>query len=615
MGLRVLLILRDGGEMCSRCFRNFRARSRTVVAATVGKVQRAPKGLGASWGVVLGEAGVLGGLLWQLAPSHSDLARLWEDWEVMAKGKTSGSRHVEPVDAEQVEEQLRTKRLAARARREERVGRWARALVEKAITAKPPTKRSRSEGPASRTRKEEAVLREELKKDEAEALGRAEKRKGDRHDQGWAPGLWAQVLPGEPGDGPIACSVDERQPQRLLEWFLLMQMECREETVESSDDEIVLAEQLVAEAGQDEVAPNGQLVAMAAVQGFEHRKQTFLAKCDKSSAGEIDEKAREICAELNARPAFFTTSSCSGRAFIWRGDGVKSTECFSRWRVAHDLVDAGYFDLTTLDGAGNGPGNGVGNGAGNGGAPRWRWLRQLATVSSWCRGGAWQGRKHQRQERAELAEKLLESLLVTNMGELMVESDDIHYIPLPMRVDGIRKILGDYRRLSVDISDAAATWLRFEPFILHVCCRDLVAAAALMAAARSVFKNVGLQGFDTSKLIVAIWGDEGLDMPLTSPEGVPLFGDHLWLQSLVNSRHQRNWAKIDRFTAAIRQMEEPVPSGEPNGEAEDKELRHFDVVGDIAIVNVKPKEELSLVGNAILKQDALEGGVDRKWIR
>lgn len=162
-------------------------------------------------------------------------------------------------------------------------------------------------------------------------------------------------------------------------------------------------------------APNGRLGAMAAVQGFEHRKQTFLAKCDKSSAGEIDEKAREICAELNARPAFFTTSSCSGRAFIWRGDGVKSTDCFSRWRVSHDLVDAGYFDLKTLD-AGS-----CGNGAG---APvtRWRWLRQLATVSSWCRGGAWQGRKHQRPERAELAEKLLESPLAeaTEMGRVSV---------------------------------------------------------------------------------------------------------------------------------------------------------------------------------------------------
>lgn len=136
-------------------------------------------------------------------------------------GKMSGSRHVEPVDPEHVEEQLRAKRVAAKARRDERVGRWARALVEKAIT-KPPTKRSRSEGPVSRTRREEAVSREELKKDEAAALSRAEKRKGDRHrEEAWSPDLWAQaqVLPGEPGDGPIACSVDE---------FLLMQIECRE---------------------------------------------------------------------------------------------------------------------------------------------------------------------------------------------------------------------------------------------------------------------------------------------------------------------------------------------------------------------------------------------------
>lgn len=157
--------------------------------------------------------------------------------------------------------------------------------------------------------------------------------------------------------------------------------------------------------------------------------------------------------------------------------------------------------------------------------------------------------------------------------------------------------------MRVFVTGNGVYWLRFEPFILHVCCRDLVAAAALMAAARSVFKNVGLQGLDSSKLIVAIWGDEGLDMPLSGPEGVPLFkSDHGWLKSLVNSRHQRNWAKIDRFTTAIRQMEEPV-SAEPNGDLEDKELRHFDVVGDIAVVNVKPKEELALVGNAILKQD------------
>lgn len=46
------------------------------------------------------------------------------------QGRASGSRHVKPVDPEQEEERLRAKRMATKARRDERVGRWARALVE-----------------------------------------------------------------------------------------------------------------------------------------------------------------------------------------------------------------------------------------------------------------------------------------------------------------------------------------------------------------------------------------------------------------------------------------------------------------------------------------------------
>ena len=152
---------------------------------------------------------------------------------------------------------------------------------------------------------------------------------------------------------------------------------------------------------------------MAAVQGFEHRKRTFLAKCDKSSAGEIDEKAREVCAELNLRPAFFTTSSCAGRAFIWRGDGVKSTECFSRWRVTHDLVEdaSAYFDLSTLEGRSYTPAHGS-SGCFAALAALWRSPKQL-------------GRRHQQPQRAELAEAKLDET-------------------------------------------EACYWLRFEPFILHV---------------------------------------------------------------------------------------------------------------------------------------------------
>eukprot|EP00913_Durusdinium_trenchii_P023022 g21617.t1 len=83
-------------------------------------------------------------------------------------GRASGSRHVKPVDPEQEEERLRAKRMATKARRDE------------PIAPRPPSKRSRSEGPAPRTRKEEVMIREELKKEEAAALGRAEKRKGEQ---------------------------------------------------------------------------------------------------------------------------------------------------------------------------------------------------------------------------------------------------------------------------------------------------------------------------------------------------------------------------------------------------------------------------------------------------
>ena len=193
---------------------------------------------------------------------------------------------------------------------------------------------------------------------------------------------------------------------------------------------------------------------------------------------------------------------------------MKSTECFSRWRVTHDLVEdaSAYFDLSTLEGRSKvtlPAASATSNCCFAALSAMWRSQRTLG-----------QGRKHQQPQRAELAEAKLSE------------------------------------------EDKACYWLRFEPFILHVCCRDLVAAAALMAAARTVFKNVGLQGWGDqskdAKLIVAIWGDEGLDMPLTGPSGLPLFqGQDQWLQSLVNSRHHRNWGKIDRFTAALRQMEEP----------------------------------------------------------
>ena len=114
----------------------------------------------------------------------------------------------------------------------------------------------------------------------------------------------------------------------------------------------------------------------AGVAGFQSRKTTCLSKRDRSSAGRIDPKAVDICAAINARDEYYTTSSCAGRSFLYCGDGIKAHHHFAsnpvskggntlvsndkepsghgffhRFRVSHDIVRGAerYFDFTTLD--------------------------------------------------------------------------------------------------------------------------------------------------------------------------------------------------------------------------------------------------------------------------
>ena len=247
--------------------------------------------------------------------------------------------------------------------------------------------------------------------------------------------------------------------------------------------------------------------------------------------------------------------SCAGRCFLYCGDGIKSwhnygnnkTEgengnvgnnnnesgkklgFFQRYRVNHDLVNEPqrYFNLTTLIG---------GQDLTGGGDP-------IPTI------GQFEGH----QNNANFKEKL--------------EDDSA-------------------------LSFSTPIWLRYEPFILHVMCRSLKAASVLMALARPSFKNVGLTSWNSdskgnddedevnttvnnqqckgggSRYLVAIWGDEGVDMPLSLPTspGVGLYYDPKneastasnadWLAQLVNERHQRNWKKIERFVEEVRSLDD-----------------------------------------------------------
>jgi len=329
-------------------------------------------------------------------------------------------------------------------------------------------------------------------------------------------------------------------------------------------------------------------------QTFQSRKESCLSKRDRSSAGRIDPKVVNICAAINERNEYYTTSSCAGRCFLYCGDGIKSHHHFApaskvldgdeddkqekpsghgffyRFRVSHDIIrDAKrYFNLSTLNS------EALDFDPSGGGDP----VRIIGQY---------------------------DYKLNAEDGEFKdFEDSNVKYM--------------------YAFDPQIPLWLRYEPFILHVMCRSLSAAHALMKAARPAFKNVGLTSWKDgdNKYIVAIWGDEGIDMPLTTPAGRDFLfrGHEEWLKELVNERHLRNWGKIDRFLEVVRSMPiDDVDAGEINSWIQDggylmKESndidhspRRYDVIGDVAQLHSIPgdisEEEIEKIGQSIMSKN------------
>jgi tRNA G37 N-methylase Trm5 len=306
---------------------------------------------------------------------------------------------------------------------------------------------------------------------------------------------------------------------------------------------------------------------------FENAKTQCLGKRDKSFAGRIDPRAVEVCGIINEREDMYTTSSCSGRCFQYMGPGIKSSTEFTRFRISHEKISdpLRYFDLTTIETDPTG-----------GGDP-------IRTI------GQYDYRTTD-----------------TDAGSDDDEADESESLPGSIPADAVK-------------ASDQTVWLRFEPFILHVACRSLAAASTLMNAARPTFKNVGLTTWKESRFLVAVWGDEGLELPLCTPVGVPLHqGDESlsWLASMVNERHERNMAKIHRLCQSLRDMGSPSVDddmegheydlnygftiADTNGNPKDEKVpKSYDVIGDVAYLHVMPElgADAQSVGSAIMKKN------------
>ena len=302
---------------------------------------------------------------------------------------------------------------------------------------------------------------------------------------------------------------------------------------------------------------------------FENAKGQCLGKRDKSFAGRIDPKAVDACGIINEREEMYTTSSCAGRCFMYVGPGIKSSHDFKRFRISHNKIEDPnrFFDLSTIAEDPSG-----------GGDP------------------------------------------IRTVGQYDYKT-----------TDGDTTTADDAQTDNKDDSTSDQTiWLRYEPFILHVACRSLSDASLLMATARPAFKNVGLTHWKERRYLVAIWGDEGLEMPLCTPDGTSLYPPSMrsWLAELVNERQTRNWAKIERFCNSLREMKPfeddadeehalslsnfsvngstgtfDVGVDDNNGGTKRLVPRSFDVIGDVAYLHSMPEGDPEAVGTAIMNKN------------
>jgi tRNA wybutosine-synthesizing protein 3 len=80
---------------------------------------------------------------------------------------------------------------------------------------------------------------------------------------------------------------------------------------------------------------------------FENQKKTFLTKLDKSKKGSIDRRVNKLITLINRLDDYYTTSSCSGRTYLWRGEVKNQVEWL---KITHDLLPNDFFNLEDFQG-------------------------------------------------------------------------------------------------------------------------------------------------------------------------------------------------------------------------------------------------------------------------
>ena len=127
----------------------------------------------------------------------------------------------------------------------------------------------------------------------------------------------------------------------------------------------------------------------------------------------------------------------------------------------------------------------------------------------------------------------------------------------------VRNILSDRDR---DLKGCLV--LKFEPFVLHVQCRDMNSARRVCCVATgSGFRNSGITLGKNGKTVIAVRSTHGLEVPLTDDDGADLVSEDFikFVVSKANLKMEENFKRIEKFERELV-SEFSLPTRPSNGE-------------------------------------------------
>ncbi len=97
-------------------------------------------------------------------------------------------------------------------------------------------------------------------------------------------------------------------------------------------------------------------------------------------------------------------------------------------------------------------------------------------------------------------------------------------------------------------------WLKQQPIILHVACRNIEAAVKILDLARKIYRRAGIIALNKSKIIVEIIGNENIETIVKIGKIMP---DEKYLKELVKSANYnfvKNKKKIGKFLGLAEKL-------------------------------------------------------------